>query len=218
MVEKFDDNDMPMATKSNKLHEVADAFAMDWSMLWKEIAAGFLIAGFLANLVPNHVWQALFLTHGTSPAIRLLENAVVGPIIAMLSFVCSVGNIPLASILWSGGISFGGVISFIYADLIVIPIIMVYAKYYGLKPALYITGVLFISMVVSGIVVDLLFTLLNLAPTGPRPPSAISSSSFSWNYDTYLDIAAIAIAGFLAIAHFGKRPQRDPMMHAMHHH
>src|SRR5207248_4524927 len=98
----------------------------------KEILGGFLIAGFLAALVPHDWWEGLFLQTGP-PFVRLIENGLVGPIIAMISFVCSVGNIPLASLLWSHGISFGGVISFIYADLIVIPIIIVYAKYYGAR-------------------------------------------------------------------------------------
>ena len=104
-------------------------------MLWKEILGGFLIAGFLATLVPHDWWEGLFLQTGP-PVGRLIENALVGPIIAMISFVCSVGNIPLASLLWSHGISFGGVISFIYADLIVIPIIIIYAKYYGARRGL----------------------------------------------------------------------------------
>src|SRR5207247_425064 len=109
----------------SKWTRVAYAFVTDWSMLWKEILGGFLIAGFLATLMPHGWWEALFLQSGP-PVFRLIENALVGPIIAMISFVCSVGNIPLASLLWSHGISFGGVISFIYADLIVIPIIIIY--------------------------------------------------------------------------------------------
>jgi uncharacterized membrane protein YraQ (UPF0718 family) len=199
-----DESSMTMETPAGKVQQVADAFAMDWSMLWKEIMIGFLIAGFLSTLVPSHIWRALFLTHSGSPALRLVENAVVGPIIALLSFVCSVGNIPLASVLWSGGISFGGVISFIYADLIVVPLIVIYAKYYGWRPALYITGVMFVSMVTAGIIVDLLFTALHLVPTGPRPPSVASVARFAWNYDTYLDIAALAVAGFLAFTHINK--------------
>ena len=109
---------------------MADAFVADWQMLWKEIAAGFLIAGFLAALVPADWWKALFLTGG--PAwLRLMENAVVGPLIAVVSFVCSVGNIPLASLLWSDGISFGGVISFLFADLIIIPLVLISRRYCG---------------------------------------------------------------------------------------
>lgn len=213
-----DDGDMSTGTQVSKVRRVAEAFVMDWSMLWKEIVLGFLIAGFLSTLVPSHVWQALFLTHSGSPALRLVENALVGPIIALLSFVCSVGNIPLASVLWSGGISFGGVISFIYADLIVVPLIVIYAKYYGWRPALYITGVMFVSMVVAGIVVDLLFTALHLVPTGPRPSSAASMAHFAWNYDTYLDIVAIVVAGFLAFTHGKGRAVSERTASAEGHH
>lgn len=188
--------------KNQKLQAVADAFAMDWSMIWKEMAIGFVIAGLLAVLVPNRAWQAIFLTHTGSPILRLLENVVVGPLIAVASFVCSVGNIPLASILWSGGISFGGVIAFIYADLIIVPLIIIYGKYYGRRAALYITGVLFVSMVVAGLTVDGLFSLLHLVPTGPRPASAISHARFAWNYTTWLDGIALAVAGSLAWVHY----------------
>ncbi len=188
-----------------RLARVADAFAMDWSMLWKEMLIGFVIAGFLAVLVPNPVWRALFLTGSGSTPLRLTENAIAGPIIAVLSFVCSIGNIPLASILWSGGISFGGVVSFIYADLIVVPLIIIYGKYYGRRAATYITLVLFVSMVTAGLAVDGLFSVLHLVPTGPRPASAISHARFAWNYTTWLDIAAIAVAALLATVHFRGR-------------
>ena len=134
-------------------------------MLWKEILGGFLIAGFLATLVPHDWWEGLFLQTGP-PVVRLIENALVGPIIAMISFVCSVGNIPLASLLWSHGISFGGVISFIYADLIVIPIIIIYAKYYGARAAAWITGIFYVSMVLAGIIVDLDFQRIRLDSPG----------------------------------------------------
>src|SRR5450432_2249515 len=122
----------------NKWTALGSAFVMDWMMMWKELLGGFLIAGFIATLVSHSWWQALFLQRGPD-ALRLVENALVGPIIAILSFVCSVGNIPLASHLWANGISFGGVISFIYADLLVIPLIFIYAKYYGARAAVYIT-------------------------------------------------------------------------------
>ncbi|HEY1719042.1 MAG TPA: permease [Verrucomicrobiae bacterium] len=179
---------------------VADAFFMDVAMLWKEIVIGFLIAGFLMALVPENWWKNLFITNGTSFA-RLIENAVVGPLIAVASFVCSIGNIPLASLLWSNGISFGGVISFIYADLIIIPLILIYRKYYGAKAALYITTILFISMVSAGIIVDLLFAVLGLIPVA-RPASAIAQASFQWNYTTWLDFAAIILCGWFAWIHF----------------
>ena len=173
-------------------------------MLWKEITAGFLIAGFLSVLVPNHWWQDLFLA-GSGGPLHLLENATVGPLIAVdrppliavLSFVCSVGNIPLASILWAGGISFGGVISFIYADLIIVPLILAYKKYYGLPAAVYITLALFASMVAAGLLVDVAFSSLHLIPTGPRPASAISHARFAWNYTTWLNLAFGSLALFL---------------------
>ena len=201
-----------------KLQAVAAAFTMDWSMIWKEMAVGFVIAGLLAVLVTNQTWRALFLTHSDSQVLRLIENAVVGPLIAVLSFVCSIGNIPLASILWSGGISFGGVIAFVYADLIIVPLILVYGKYYGRRTALYITLVLFASMVIAGILVDLLFGALQLIPNGQRPASALSSAHFAWNYTTWLDMAALGIAGFLAFTHSrGKTTMTRSHSHSHHH-
>ena len=202
----------------SKLKAVADAFAMDWGMMWKEMAIGFVIAGLLAVLVPNHAWQSVFLTHTGSPALRLIENAIVGPLIAVASFVCSIGNVPLASILWSGGISFGGVVSFIYADLIIVPLIILYGKYYGRRAAIYITLVLFASMVAAGLLVDGLFTALHLVPTGLRPASAISRAQFAWNYTTWLDIAALIAAGFLAFVHSQQKVDDTSVAHHEHHH
>ena len=170
-------------------------------MLWKEILGGFLIAGFLATLMPHDWWEGLFLQTG-SPVGRLIENALVGPIIAMISFVCSVGNIPLASLLWSHGISFGGVISFIYADLIVIPIIIIYAKYYGARAAAWITAIFYVSMVLAGIIVDLVFSALGLIPQGPRPPSAVEHAHIIWNYTSCLDVAAAIFTAWLLFLHF----------------
>lgn len=190
---------------------VADAFIMDAAILWKEMLIGFLIAGFLMVLVPDDWWKNLFITQGTG-SVRLVENAIVGPLIGVASFACSCGNIPLASVLWSGGISFGGVISFIYADLIIIPLILIYRKYYGAKAALYITGVLFVSMVSAGIIVDLLFGALGLIPT-VRPPSAIAEASFQWNYTTWLDFAAILLSGWFVWIHFKTRKQTDEHKH-----
>ena len=202
--------------QGGKLRAVADAFAMDWGMMWKEMAVGFVIAGLLAVVMPNEAWRAIFLTHSGSPALRLVENAVVGPLIAVASFVCSIGNIPLASILYSGGISFGGVISFIYADLIIVPLIIVYGKYYGRTAAIYITLVLFASMVIAGLTVDRLFSALHLMPTGPRPASAISHAQFEWNYTSWLDIAALAVAGILTFIHLHRRPPAHENHHEHH--
>jgi uncharacterized membrane protein YraQ (UPF0718 family) len=177
--------------------QVADAFVMDVSMLWKEILIGFFIAGLLMVVVPDDWWGKLFVTHSTG-FLRLIENAIVGPLIGMASFACSCGNIPLASVLWSGGISFGGVISFIYADLIIIPLILIYRKYYGAKAALYITGVMFTSMVTAGIIVDLLFAALGLIPN-VRPRNMIVQASFQWNYTSGLDLAAILVCVLIVI-------------------
>jgi uncharacterized membrane protein YraQ (UPF0718 family) len=189
-------HDREMSPAVSGWARVADAFVMDWSMLWKEITIGFLLAGFLATLIPPNWWQTLFLENG--PAwLRLIENCVVGPLIAMASFVCSVGNLPLAAHLWSSGISFGGVISFIFADLIVVPLILIYAKSYGRRTAAYITGVFFLCMVLAGIVVDVLFNALGLVPQGPRPPSPVMEMTLRWNYTTWLDLAALIFTAWL---------------------
>ncbi len=198
--------------KRRKWTAMASAFVMDWLMLWKELLAGFLIAGFIATLVPHSWWSAVFLQSGPD-ALRLIENALVGPIIAIASFVCSVGNIPLASHLWSNGISFGGVISFIYADLLVIPLVIVYAKYYGARAAAYITIIFYIAAVIAGLVVDLLFNALGLIPTGSRPASAVEHAMISWNYTSWLDLVAGIVAAILLWLHFrGGRAHR----HAHH--
>jgi uncharacterized protein len=196
-----------------KWTSVAHAFVMDWSMLWKEVLGGFLIAGCLATLMPHDWWGGLFLQTGR-PFVRLMENALVGPIIAMISFVCSIGNIPLASLLWSHGISFGGVISFIYADLIVIPIIIIYAKYYGARAAAWISGIFYVSMVLAGIIVDLIFSALGLIPAGSRPPSAVEHAHIIWNYTSWLDVVAAIFASWLLFLHFKSRGKQSA--HARH--
>ena len=194
--------------EAKKWTRVAHAFVTDWSMLWKEILGGFLIAGFLATLVPHDWWEALFLQTGPA-VVRLIENALVGPIIAVISFVCSVGNIPLASLLWAHGISFGGVISFIYADLLVIPILVIYAKYYGVRAAAWITAIFYVAMVLAGIIVDLMFTALGLIPQGSRPPSAIEHAHIIWNYTSWLDLIALIFAAWLLFLHFRSRNGHD---------
>lgn len=188
--------------EGSRATRVANAFLMDCSMLWKEILGGFLIAGFLMTLVPADWWQAFFLRSGPS-WLRLIENAAVGPIIALASFVCSIGNIPLASVLWANGISFGGVISFIYGDLIVVPLLIIYAKYYGARAAAYIASVLYLAMVISGIVVDLLFAAAKLIPSGPRN-AQIVHVTITWNYTSWLDVIALVLFTALLLLHFGQ--------------
>jgi uncharacterized membrane protein YraQ (UPF0718 family) len=150
--------------------DVAHSFRGDWKMLYKEIATGFLLAGFAAQL-PDHVFRGLFLSHAPTP-IPALENAVVAPLIAVQSFVCSVGNVPLAAVLWSGGISFAGVLAFLFADLIVLPIVAVYRNYYGTAFALRITALMFVTMVLAALVVALGMDLVGAIPSGPRPTRA----------------------------------------------
>jgi uncharacterized membrane protein YraQ (UPF0718 family) len=188
------------AGETAKLQQFASAFVMDWQMLWKEILGGFVIAGFLMAVVPPDWWRGLFLESG-NPAVRLVENAIVGPLIAIASFVCSVGNIPLASLLWSHGISFGGVLSFIYADLLVVPLIIIYVKYYGARATVYIVAIFYAAMVLAGITVDVLFSAFDLVPSGPRPPSVLEHATIVWNYTTWLDLIALVAFGLLVLIH-----------------
>lgn len=196
---------------------VAQYVAMDWSMLWRDLIGGFIIAGFLAILIPSSFWNRLFIQSAPSP-LRLIENAVVGPIVAVVSFVRSVGNVPLAAILFAGGITFGGAIAFLYADLIVLPIIDIYRKYYGWRLALYITGVLFATMVLTAIIVDLVFSGLNhLFPAAqfiPAPNHQLVQmvEHLSFNYTAVLNIVALAVIVWLVMVN-----RRHPMpMHGEH--
>jgi uncharacterized membrane protein YraQ (UPF0718 family)/YHS domain-containing protein len=159
------------------------AFA-DVKMVRKEIAAGYLIAGFLAVLVPVSVWNAVFISgHGFWTS---LENVIVGPFIAMISFVCSVGNVPLAAALWQGGISFGGVISFIFADLLAIPLLFIYRRYYGGRLTLKLIAVFWTVMSSAGLTVEYLFRGLGIEPT--ERPTSVVPTTFEWNYTTFLNI------------------------------
>ena len=175
--------------------DVAANFRHDWGMLYKEIAVGFVLAGFIAQL-GNGFFESLFLHHAPGP-VATLENAIVGPIVAVLSFVCSVGNVPLAAVLWSGGISFGGVLGFLFADLIVLPIVLIYRKYYGAAYALRITALMFVTMVVAALVVEGLFSVLGLIPGGPRPTRGDIFGSVAVNYKLFLNVVAVAIFGTL---------------------
>jgi uncharacterized protein len=168
--------------------DVAHNFRNDWTMLWKEITIGFVLAGFI-GLLGNDFFNGLFVRHA-SPALRTVENVVLGPIVAMLSFVCSVGNIPLAAVPWSGGISFAGVLAFIFADLIVIPIILAYRKYYGTKFALRITALMFVTIVISALIVDALFGGLGLIPH-VRPTRG--DGSVKVDYKLVTNILGVAI-------------------------
>jgi uncharacterized membrane protein YraQ (UPF0718 family) len=142
---------------------IARNFAMDWGMLWKDLALGFLIAGALSVFVPDGIWQALFIAHA-SPWIQVPANALIGPLVAVFSFVCSIGNVPMAAVLWGAGISFGGVLAFLYADLIVLPLLDVYRRYYGWKMAAYIGIVFYATMVLAALAMDVSFNALGWIP------------------------------------------------------
>src|SRR6202047_3572757 len=141
---------------------ISHYFVMDWAAVWLDIAGGLLIAGALAAWVPHAFWQSFFLTG--HPILATLWGPIVGPLVAVISFVCSVGNIPLAAVLWNGGISFGGVIAFIFADLIVLPILNIYRKYYGLKMAGFLFTTFYVAMAVAALIVELIFSALGLVP------------------------------------------------------
>ncbi len=174
---------------------VGGNFRGDWQMLWKEISLGFLLAGFI-GLLGNDFFNVLFVTDAP-PVVQTIENVLVGPLIAVLSFVCSVGNVPLAAVLWSGGIGFGGVVAFLFADLIVIPIVLAYRKYYGTAFALRITALMFVTIVIAALVVDGLFGLAGLIPTGPRPSRADVFGSIEVDYKLFLNILGLAIFAVL---------------------
>ncbi|MDQ6732480.1 MAG: permease [Actinomycetota bacterium] len=178
------------ATSIEAWSDVAHNFRNDWTMLWKEITIGFFLAGFI-GLLGNNFFNGLFIRHA-SPPLRTIENVILGPIVAMLSFVCSVGNIPLAAVLWSGGISFAGVLAFIFADLIVIPIIAIYRKYYGTKFALRITALMFVTMVISALIVDALFSGLGIIPH-VRPTRGDIFGSVKVDYKLFTNILGIGI-------------------------
>jgi len=174
---------------------VSHLFVMDWASVWTDIVLGFLIAGALAAWVPNSVWQGFFLT--AHPTLARIEGPLVGPLVAILSFVCSVGNVPLAAVLWRGGISFGGVVSFIFADLIVLPVLDIYRKYYGGRVALYILGTFYVTMAAAGYVVELVFGALGLIPTN-RAVGVITQGP-RLNYTTALNVLFLALAAVLVV-------------------
>jgi uncharacterized membrane protein YraQ (UPF0718 family) len=173
-------------------------FVMDLAAVWKDIAVGLLIAGALAAWVPANFWNNFFLV--SHPIAAKIWGPIVGPIVAVVSFVCSVGNVPLAAVLWNGGISFGGVIAFIYADLLVLPIIDIYRKYYGWKVTGLIVGVFYVAMVIAALLVELLFEALGLIPS--HRAAKIVEMSISFNYTTVLNIIFLAIAALLLVRFF----------------
>jgi uncharacterized membrane protein YraQ (UPF0718 family) len=185
-------------TSKEGLTAISHYFVMDWLAVWKDIAGGLLIAGALAAWVPQHFWKTFFLT--SHPVGAMLWGPIIGPIVAILSFVCSVGNIPLAAVLWNGGISFGGVVAFIYADLIVLPIIDIYRRYYGWKVTGVIVATFYVAMLVAALIIEFLFQALGLIPS--QRNAQIVDMSITFNYTTVLNVIFLAIALFLVVRFF----------------
>jgi uncharacterized protein len=180
-------------TSERGLTAISHYFVMDWASVWLDIAGGLIIAGALAAWVPPEFWQSFFLVD--HPLLAKLWGPIVGPLVAVISFVCSVGNIPLAAVLWNGGISFGGVIAFIFADLIVLPILNIYRKYYGLKMAGFLFATFYAAMAGAALIVELIFGAVGLVPE--QRHARVVEASVSWNYTTWLNIAFLVLAGLL---------------------
>ena len=179
--------------------EVAGNFRMDWAMVYREVAAGFLLAGFIAQL-GHGFFEGLFIVNAPAPW-PAIESALVGPLIAVASFVCSIGNVPLAAVLWSGGIGFAGVLAFLFADLIVLPIILIYRKYYGSEYALRTVALMYCTMVLAALLVAALFSVLGLIPTGPRPSTTAVFGKVALDYKLVLNVLAALV--FIALLRLG---------------
>ncbi len=202
--------DLPLRerlTDAQSWSDVAHNFRGDWQMLWKEIVIGLLLAGYIA-LLGDDFFNGLFLTD-SPPLVQTVWGAIIGPVIAILSFVCSVGNIPLAAVLWSGGLSFAGVLAFIFADLIVLPIIVAYRKYYGNAYAMRIVALMFVTMVISALIIDLLFGAVGLIPAA-RPSTEDVFGMIKLDYKAALNaVASVAFIALFVIT--ARRGAKDPV-------
>ena len=175
------------------LTSVSHIFVMEWAAVIRDIVAGLLIAGAVAAWVPNSFWRHLFLVG--HPTLAKVWGPLIGPIVSLLSFVCSIGNVPLAGVLWNGGISFGGVVAFIFADLIILPILVIYRKYYGTRMMLFILATFYVTMASAGYFVELLFGGLGLIPRGRH--AKVVEASIHWDYTTVLNIIFLIVAAGL---------------------
>jgi uncharacterized membrane protein YraQ (UPF0718 family) len=180
---------------------ISNYFVMDWGAVWMDIFGGLLIAGALAAWVPNSFWQGLFLQHHS--VLSTIWGPLIGPLVAILSFVCSIGNVPLAAVLWNGGISFGGVLAFIFADLIILPILNIYRKFYGRRIAAFLLVTFYATMAIAGLIVDLIFKAIGLAPTGARH-AKVTDAGISLDYTTVLNILFLLLAAALITRYFRK--------------
>jgi hypothetical protein len=188
----------------------ADYFVMDWAAVARDVFGGLLIAGALAAWVPDSFWQGLFLE--SHPTLAKFWGPLIGPAVAMLSFVCSIGNVPLAAVLWNGGISFGGVLAFIFADLLILPIVDIYRRYYGWRMAGFIVVTFYAAMVSAGLIVEFLFQGLGLTPTERN--AKVVTARVTWNYSTYLNVVFLSVAAVLVWRYF-RRGGGWPMLKMM---
>ncbi|HWD06801.1 MAG TPA: permease [Amycolatopsis sp.] len=177
---------------------VSHVFVMEWAAILRDLVGGLLIAGAIGAWVPESFWQAFFFSG--HPVLSAVWGPLVGPVVAILSFVCSIGNVPLAAVLWSGGISFGGVVAFIFADLLILPILNIYRKYYGVRATLVLLATFYLAMVAAGYLVELLFGVTGLIPA--RRTTAVVSEGVSWNYTTWLNIIFLVLAAVLVVRFF----------------
>ena len=180
-------------TSDEGLTAISHYFVMDWASVWMDIVGGLLIAGALAAWVPHEFWQGFFLTD--HPLLAKLWGPLIGPLVAVVSFVCSVGNIPLAAVLWNNGISFGGVIAFIFADLIVLPILDIYRRYYGPRMTGFLLAAFYAAMAGAALIVEALFGALGLIPEERK--AQVVEASVTWNYTTLLNVAFLVLAALL---------------------
>jgi hypothetical protein len=174
---------------------VANVFVAEWAAIIRDLVVGLLIAGAIAAWVPDGFWRAFFFTG--HPLAAGIWGPLVGPVVAIASFVCSIGNVPLAVVLWHGGISFGGVIAFIFADLLIAPILNIYRKYYGGRMTLFLLGTFYAAMAAAGYVIELVFGGLGLVPNGTR--ASLPDQGVSWNYTTWLNIVFLLLASALLV-------------------
>jgi uncharacterized membrane protein YraQ (UPF0718 family) len=201
-------------TSDQGLTAISHYFVMDWAAVWLDIVGGLLIAGVLAAWVPNEFWQAFFVVD--HPLIAKIWGPLVGPLVAVISFVCSVGNIPLAAVLWNGGISFGGVIAFIFADLIVIPVLNIYRKYYGLKMMGVLLVTFYVAMAGAAFIIEAIFGVLGLIPQ--QRTALVVGASIAWDYTTWLNIVFLALAALLVLRFLRTGgPDMLRMMNRPHH-
>ncbi|MGW2700464.1 permease [Streptomyces sp. NPDC001340] len=174
---------------------VSHIFVMEWAAILRDLVAGLLIAGAIAAWVPDEFWRTFF--RADDPAVAKAIGPLIGPLVAIAAFVCSIGNVPLAVVLWKGGISFGGVIAFIFADLVILPILNIYRKYYGSRTAVFLLATFYVAVAVAGYAVEFLFGGLGLIPD--QAEAKLPEEGVSWDYTTWLNFAFLLLAAVLVV-------------------